>query len=91
MLPDFRTRSVTEFRTQISEEIRWIDRHGAHLWLTRHGRKIAAVVPPHHMAVLEAALGKPLDQHRLTMEERLRQLERAAAARRTLEETGRWR
>lgn len=91
MLPDFRTRSLTEFRAHLCDEIRWVERHGAHLWLTRHGRKRAAVIPSHHMQVLEAALGKPLAETRLTMEEEWRRLQRAEAARQQLMQEGKWR
>lgn len=90
MLPDFRVKTLTEFRTDFCKEVHWVERHGAHLWLTRHGRKIAAVIPKHHMQVLEAALGKPLNEHRMTMDEHWRELQRAEAARKQLMAEGKW-
>ncbi|MFW2544642.1 hypothetical protein ACN2XU_18555 [Primorskyibacter sp. 2E107] len=41
----------------------WVERQGGHLWLTRHGTPVAAVIPFHEMKVLDAVLGKSETSH----------------------------
>ncbi len=63
-----RKLSLTDFRIHASKNVNWVIENNAHIWLLKHGRPAAGVVPAHHMRALDRMMGKPMDQHESEME-----------------------
>ena len=53
-----RAVTLTKFRENPGKFLTWVEDEGGHVWLTRHGKHVAAVIPFHEMKVLEALLGQ---------------------------------
>lgn len=57
VVPDYKILSLTEFRAQASFNIKWMNHMGRHLWISKHGRHVAGVIPIDHLRILERMLG----------------------------------
>ncbi len=79
MLPQFHVMTVQNFRENLSEQVRWVENMGAHVWISKHGKHVAAVIPIHHLRMLEALLGGTLDGKRAKLEDEYRAWKRAVA------------
>ena len=58
MYYEFRRLPVSRFREEAGKHMDWVETAGGHLWLTRHGKHTAAVIPFYQMKVLEEVLGQ---------------------------------
>jgi PHD/YefM family antitoxin component YafN of YafNO toxin-antitoxin module len=56
VLPAHRPVPVSRFREEIAKHMAWVEHEGGFVWLTRHGRHVAAVIPFYQLEVLMAAL-----------------------------------
>ena len=59
---EVRAMSITEFRENVAERLRWFEETGAQLWLQRRGRVGCAVVPFYQVKVLDTLLGRSTEQ-----------------------------
>jgi prevent-host-death family protein len=79
MLPQFHAITAQDFRENLSEQVRWVEDQGAHIWITKHGKHVAAVIPIPHLRMLEALLSGTLDDKRARLEQEYRAWKRAVA------------
>lgn len=63
-----RILSLTEFRAEASHWCRWVAHEEGRIWITRHGRVAAALVPVAQCRMLERFELRSLDQERARME-----------------------
>ncbi|MBV2358496.1 hypothetical protein KUH32_01800 [Thalassococcus sp. CAU 1522] len=69
MQSEFRAVPLTRFREQTAKHVDWVDRWGGHLWLSRHGRFVAGVVPFYQLELLAALEGRDETEARRRLEE----------------------
>jgi antitoxin (DNA-binding transcriptional repressor) of toxin-antitoxin stability system len=62
-LPDFRAMSLSQLRETASKEVRWVVDMGGHVWLSKHGKWVAGVVPFHDVQALEKLRGRDIEEH----------------------------
>ncbi len=55
---EFRRLPVSRFREEAGIWMDWVAHEGGHIWLTRHGKHMAAVIPFYQLKMLEALLGR---------------------------------
>lgn len=65
----YRIVPLSEFRRHASREVAWVRHMGGRVWLTYHGRQVAAVVPVNQCELLETWESRSLDEERRRMEE----------------------
>ena len=53
MPPKFEQTTVTLFRAHVSRHLDWVRQEGGHLYLTSHGRRMAAVIPAPQAELIE--------------------------------------
>lgn len=68
-LPDYHIRSLTNFRKDCAKEVAWVEKLGRHVWLTKHGRVVAAVIPRYHLKAVERVMGWDYSTARARYEE----------------------
>lgn len=53
-MPDkYRVMTLTEFRADASRQLAWVEWMGGHVWITKHKKAIAAVIPFYQLKPLE--------------------------------------
>ena len=57
IVPDFKLIPLTEFRAHAARDIRWVRNMHRHIWITKHGKIHAGVIPVQHLRMLERLLG----------------------------------
>lgn len=57
-----RAMSIRDFRAKGSEHLRWVEKEGGQVWLTRRGQVGCAVLPFYQVKVLDALLGRSTEQ-----------------------------
>lgn len=80
MLPEHLDLTYSRFREAPGKYLAFVEKTGGHLWLHRHGRFRAAVIPSHHLTLLETLIGTDLREERGAMERKWEKLRRAKAA-----------
>ncbi|WP_299938284.1 hypothetical protein [uncultured Pelagimonas sp.] len=55
---EYQRIAISQFREEAGKRLKWVEEQGGHLWLTRHGKHVAAVIPFYQLKMLEALLGK---------------------------------
>ena len=68
MLSPYRLLPLTEFRRDCATQVNWVRHMGGRLWLTRHGKVVAAVVPNHQCEMLERFERNSLEEERARIE-----------------------
>ncbi|MDF1803212.1 hypothetical protein [Thalassovita sp.] len=63
-LSPYRIASLSEFRRNTAQHAGWVQHAGGRLWLTRHGRTVAALVPMHQCQMLETWESRSLEEER---------------------------
>lgn len=48
--------SISQFRENPGLFLKWVEKRGGHVWLTRHGRHVAALIPFYQLQALEVLL-----------------------------------
>ena len=79
MLPQFQVINLQDFRESLAAQVRWVEGRGAHVWITKHGKHVAAVIPIQHLRMLEALLSGTLDDKRAKLEREYTAWKRAVA------------
>lgn len=64
----FRNVPLSDYRTHCARLTGWVQHMGGRLWLTRHGKFVAAVVPVHDCERLEEWERRSLAEERARME-----------------------
>ncbi len=54
---DYQRIAISQFREEAGKRLKWVEEKGGHLWLTRHGKHVAAVIPFYQLKILEELLG----------------------------------
>jgi len=54
---EYRRVPVSQFREGAGMWMEWVAQEGGHVWLTRHGREVAAVIPFYQLKMLEELMG----------------------------------
>ncbi|WP_319824363.1 type II toxin-antitoxin system Phd/YefM family antitoxin [Thalassovita sp.] len=67
-LTPHRIISLTEFRQAAGDGMNWVQHQGNRLWITRHGRAAAALVPMNQCELLETWETRSLKEERHRME-----------------------
>ncbi|MBP0484016.1 hypothetical protein [Sagittula salina] len=62
MLNEMEAMSITTFRENVAERLRKVEETGVQLWLKRRGRLGCAVVPFYQVKVLDALLGRSVEE-----------------------------
>ncbi len=75
MVSLLRPMSLTEFRADASAQVAWVAHMGGHVWIRKHGKVVAGVVPFYQLRMLDA-----LDYGTTDPEVKRRMLEREYAA-----------
>ena len=77
-LPQFKKVSLTTFRTRANAYVEWIDRMGTHVWITKHRRLVAGVVPFYQLRAMERLMGKDITDHERDIDAKRRRVMWAA-------------
>ncbi len=75
MVEKLRAMSLTEFRADASAQVAWVAQMGGQVWIRKHGKVVAGVVPFYQIRMLEALTHGTADP-----EARRRTIEREYAA-----------
>lgn len=67
----YRILPLSRFREEAGKSLTWVTREGGQIWLTRHGKAVAALIPLYQLEMLEAVLGlsEAERQERVAMEQ----------------------
>ena len=67
----YRVLPLSRFREEAGKSLTWVTREGGQIWLTRHGKAVAALIPLYQLEMLEAVLGlsEAERQERVAMEQ----------------------
>lgn len=66
---EYRRISISRFREKAGKDLKWVEQIGGHLWLTRHGKHVAAVIPFYQLKMLEELLGQVESQKAQRLEQ----------------------
>ncbi|WP_425099369.1 hypothetical protein [Tropicibacter sp. S64] len=75
----FRKMPVSRFREEAGKSMQYVEKFGGHLWLTRHGKFVGAVIPFYQLRVLESILDEDMTNHAMKMERDYHRWRRAKA------------
>lgn len=85
-ISEYRITSLSEFRTHTAQMTGWVQHMGGRLWLTRHGKFVAALVPVYQCQRLEEWERRSLAEERARMELRYQKWKRVKAVTREAED-----
>ncbi len=68
MQSQYCVKRLSEFRADTAGSVDWVRSMGGRIWLTRHGRGVAAVVPMFQCEMLETWEGATFNEERARME-----------------------
>lgn len=85
-ISEYRITSLSEFRTNTARMTGWVQHMGGRLWLTRHGKFVAALVPVFQCQRLEEWERRSLAEERARMELRYQKWKRVKAVTREAED-----
>lgn len=85
-MAEYRITSLSEFRANTAQMTGWVQHMGGRLWLTRHGKFVAALVPVFQCQRLEEWERRSLAVERARMELRYQKWKRVKAVTREAED-----
>ncbi|MGY3438934.1 MULTISPECIES: hypothetical protein [unclassified Marinovum] len=78
-LAPYRISPLSDYRKHCSQLTGWVEHMGGRLWLTKHGRFVAAVVPFFHCERLEEWERRSLAEERRRLEDNYEKWKRVKA------------